>query len=88
VQLVVLVLVDELAKLGMGILPIRNPSVAILDACDGMSALVPSIDVVFYAVSESFLVERARLVVDGAHNRIDRIGVIQYVLKHDLDVLL
>ena len=81
-----LVLVDEFAYHALWFLPVGYPVVAIVDACDRVLGVVPRGEPLGKEANECFLVVWAGFFFDLGHNLKDRIGAIQYILKHNLEI--
>ena len=81
-----LVLVDEFAYYALWFLPVGYPVVAIVDARDRVLGVVPRGEPLGKKANEGFLVVWAGFFFDLGHDLKDRIGAIQYILKHDLEI--
>ena len=81
-----LVLVDEFAYYALWFLPVGYPVVAIVDACDRVLGVVPRGEPLGKKANECFLVVWAGFFFNPGHDLKDRIGAIQYILKHNLEI--
>ena len=81
-----LVLVDEFAYYALWFLPVGYPVIAIVDARDRVLGVVPREESLGKKANEGFLVVWAGFFFNPGHDLKDRIGAIQYILKHDLEI--